>query len=339
MIARTIDMIILGLGMRDFIYGVVVSCLSMTLVLPSASSYAAEFPNRAVHLVVGYEAGGGADTIARLLARKLTARWGQPVVVEDRPGADGTIAAGSVARAVPDGYTIMMITFAHTISATERVLTYDPNSDFAPIIQAATQPDLLLVNPSVPATSVKELIELARGKPGQLNFASTGVGGPPFLDMALFMAETKTKFVDVTYRGTGPSLLAAMEGEVQVVFGGIATGFPMAASGKLRALAVTSSIRSPLMPDLPTISEAAGLNGFDGGTWEGIVAPAKTPADIIKKIHDDTADALKADDVTNALSRLGFIVVAGTSQEFATRIASDIVKWRRLLTDMGIKPH
>ena len=320
-------------------FGRIATAALLLTTVHATVSNAAGFPDRPVHFVVGYEAGGGADTIARFIAQNLSERWGQPVLVENRPGADGTIAADYVARAKPDGYTIMMITFTHAIVANERILNYDPINDFTPVIQAATQPDLLLINPSVPANSVKELIALARSNPSKLNFASTGVGGPPFLDMALLMAETNIKLVDIAYKGTGPALVAGMAGEVQVVFGGIAAALPLVNGGKLKPLAITGGVRSPLLPNLPTVAEAADMKEFEGGTWEGIVAPAKVPSAIVNQLHDDAATALKSPDVSRKLSDLGFIIVAGTPEEFAHRISGDISKWGKILKNMGINPQ
>ena len=293
----------------------------------------AAYPEHSVLMLLGYAPGGGSDWIARLIAARLTQRLGQPVVMENRPGADGTIAEGVLAHAPPDGYMLGLVTASLPIVANSYKLNFDPVKGLAPVVLMASQPNVLVVNNSLPVDSVKQLLEVASTRPGKLNFASTGEGGPPYLDMLYFMSITGTKMVNVSYKGTAPVLVALLGGEVNLAFVGMADTMAQVHAGKLRALAVSGmgSTRSKLAPDLPTIAEALGRPDFEGGTWQGIMVPAGTPRSIIMRLHDETVAALHEPDVQRQLNERGFETIASTPEEFAETIKHQIDKWAPLI--------
>jgi len=305
--------------------------LGACTVLSANASAAPEFPAKPVRLLVGYAPGGGADVLARLIARRLSENWGQPVVVENRAGAGGTIAAGVAAKAPPDGYTLILITSNHTVPSSEFTLTYDPVKSFAPVIEAAYIPSALIVGPSIRVASVKELIELARAKPGALNYGSSGPTSAQFMDMQLLMEVAGIRMTNITYKGAAPTLVAMLSNEVQVALAPITAYLEAIRLGKLKALAVTGQVRSRLLPDVPTYSEITVLRGFEGSAnWYGIVAPAGTPRATVNKVHDDVVAALNAPDNQRALTEQGFIVVVGSPEQFGRHMADDVLRWEKV---------
>lgn len=288
----------------------------------------ATYPDHPVHLALGFAPGGGTDVLARLLGQKLSEKWGQPVVIENRPGADTTIAADYVAHAAPDGYTAFFATNAITIPLDYK-LNFDLVKSFEPVTLAASQPDVLVSNPtSLPAQSLKEMMTTAKARPGQLNFGSSGTGTNPYLEWALFKSLAKLDIVTITYKGTGPTVVALLGGEVQLMFGTAPALLENVKSGKIRPLAVSTKFRSPVMPDVPTIAEAADLPEYDGGGSEyGIMLPAGTPKEVVNKMHDDLVEIMHLPDVKKTMTDQGFLTIANTPEEFGAMFAKETEKW------------
>ena len=311
----------------------------LMLCVGAGSSAWGAYPDRPIHWVVGFATGGGADTVARLVGQKLTEQWGQQVIIENRPGADGTIAGEIVAKAAPDGYTIDMATPNHTVTPSERKLSYDAIKSFTPVTLMGETVDVLVSDPALPINSVPDLIAYAKAHPGKLNFGSTGAGGAPYLQMLLFMKQTGTDMINVNYTGTGTALVGLLGSEVQLMFSGVSTIVNQVKAGKLKALAVSSKTRVPGLPDVPTMAEAADMPSFDGSTstWYGVLAPAGTPRDIVDKLQQGIATALRQPDVQQRLASQGFITVANTPDEFAAFIAKDIPKWAAVLSSISTK--
>jgi tripartite-type tricarboxylate transporter receptor subunit TctC len=289
-----------------------------------------DYPSRPVRIIVGFPPGGGADTIARLLGKKLGEAWSQGIVVENRPGADAAIATELTVRSAPDGYTILMTTNAHTITPFQRKLSYDPVKDVAPVSLVASTPNLLLVHPALPVRTQSELIALAKKRPRELAFASSGTGTSPYLSMELFKMLAGIDMVHVPYKGSGPAVIDLMGGHVQVMFGAVSTTLPYVKAGKLRVLSVSSTSRIVAAPDVPTVAEA-GVPGFEARSWYGLLAPAKTNPEIVQKIAADVATMLRQPDVVSFLATIGFDPVGNRPAEFAEVIRSDMVRWGKVI--------
>lgn len=291
------------------------------------------FPAKPVRLIVGFGTGGGTDTLSRVLSRKLADSWPQSLVVENRPGADGSIATEIVARSPADGYTLVMVTNAHTITPFQRKLAYDPVKDFAPVTLAGSNPQLLLLHPSLPAKHLKELIALARSRPNELAFASSGTGTSPYLAMELLKSVTGMKLTHVPYKGSGPAVIDLVGGHVQLMFGAVSTTLGQLQNGRLRAIAISSPQRWPALPEIPTVAES-GIPGFEASTWYGVLAPAGTPASVVNKLHADIAAALNAPDIRKHLLDLGMSPLGNTPREFAEVIQRDIARWGKLIRSL-----
>jgi tripartite-type tricarboxylate transporter receptor subunit TctC len=304
--------------------------------LPAAD--AADYPARPVSLVVAFTPGGASDVLARILARKLEQILGQPFVIENRPGAGGNVAAELVAHAAPDGYTLFNGNNAilATNAALYKNIGFDAEKDFAPIGLIGAQANILVVNRALPVHSMDELIALARAKPGQLNFASSGHGLAAHLAGELFKAEAGIDIVHVPYKGAAPALQDVIAGHVQMMFATASSVVPHIQSGKVRPLAVTTLKRSSVFPDLPTIDEL-GLKGFDATTWHGLVAPARTPQEIIVTLNRALASTLADPAVKQSLADLGVEIIGGTPEEFAAYIRSEIPKWTAIVKASGAK--
>jgi tripartite-type tricarboxylate transporter receptor subunit TctC len=311
---------------------------SLAAGICSAQSGAPAFPAKPVRFVVGFTPGGPSDILARALGQKLADLWSQQVVIENRPGAGGNIAAEIVAKSAPDGYTWLLgnNSILATNASLYRTLAYDPVKDFAPVALVAVQPNILVVNPQVAAKSVMELIALARAKPGQLNYASSGSGAAAHLSGELFRAMTGVDIVHVPYKGAQPALTDVIAGQVQLMFATSASVLPYIKAGRLRALAVTTARRSEAMPDLPTVSEA-GVAGFEAISWHGVVVPAATPAPLVERINHDIVNALRIPELRDRLAALGAEVITGTPREFADYIAREIPKWTKVVKDSGAR--
>ena len=299
---------------------------------------AADYPNRPVSLVVAFTPGGPSDVLARIVGKKLESQLRQPFVIENRPGAGGNIAAESVARSAPDGYTLLNgnNSILATNASLYKKIGYDAEKDFAPISLLGLQPNILVVNPQVPAKALAELIALAKANPGQLNFASSGYGAAAHLAGELFKTEAKIDIIHVAYKGAAPALQDVIAGHVQRMFATSASVIGHIKSGALRPLAVTTLKRTPLLPDVATVDEL-GIKGFDATTWHGLVAPAGTPKEIISALHAATVEALKDPEVRQQLENLGVDVVGGTPEEFAAYIKSETPKWTAVVKASGAK--
>lgn len=302
----------------------------------SLAAQAQAYPSKPVRMVVGFAAGGGTDILARLIGRRLADTWTAPMVIENRAGADGSIATELVAKSPADGYSLVMITNAHVITPFQRKLSYDPVKDFAPVSQTAFTPNLLVVHPSLPVKSVKDFIALARAHGGQLSFGSSGTGTSPYLAMELFKSMTGVNIVHVPYKGTGAAVIDLMGGHVQTMFGSVSGTLPHVRSSKLRALGISSPQRWPTLPEIPTVAEA-GVAGFEASTWYGTLAPAGTPPAVVNKLQSDFAAVLNAAEVRKSLLDLGFGVIANTPSEFAEVIRNDMARWGKLLKMLGQK--
>jgi tripartite-type tricarboxylate transporter receptor subunit TctC len=299
---------------------------------PSTGSGQA-FPAKPVRVIVGFVTGGGTDTIARVISKKLADTWPQPLVVENRPGADGSIATEIVSKSPADGYTLVMITNAHTITPFQRKLNYDPVKDFAPVTLTASTPNLLVVHPSLPVKTVKEFIAFAKAHGGQLTFGSSGTGTSPYLAMELFKSLTGINIVHVPYKGTGGAVIDLMGGHIQVMFGSVSGTLPFVRSGKLRALGISTTQRWPTLPEIPTVSEAA-VPGFEAATWYGVLAPAGTPTAVVAKLQSDIAGVLHAPDVRKYVLDTGFTAVGNTPAEFSEVIRHDMARWGKLIRSL-----
>jgi tripartite-type tricarboxylate transporter receptor subunit TctC len=309
------------------------------LIVPLAGAHAQGYPLRVVRIVVPTSAGGGGDVIARLIAKSLGERWGRQVVVDNRTGAGTMLGSELVARAAPDGYTLLMTPSTLAINpAAYKSVPYDALRDFAPITQAAVVPNLMMVHPSVPAKNVREMIALAKSRPGQLFYASSGHGTSPHLSMELFSLMAGIKMIQVPYKSSGPGVIDLLAGQVALMAPSMISGIPHVRSGKLRALGVTTAARSPSAPEIPTIAES-GLPGYESAQWYGLLAPAGTPKDVLDKLHREVTAVLRAPEHRELLGAEGGIVVAGTPEEFAAVIRSETAKWLRVAKDAGLVPE
>ena len=295
------------------------------------------FPSRPIRVIVPQSAGGSTDLAARAVTQRLSDVLGQPVVVDNRPGAGSLIGTDLVAKAAPDGHTLLAVAGSFSINPSLHAkLPFDPVRDFAPISRICTLPHLLVVHPAVPAKSVKELTALAKAKPGQLNVATSGVATSTHMAAELFMYMTGTKMVTVPYKGGAPGNIALISGQVQLYFATISTAFPHVRAGKLRALAVTSAKRSSAAPDYPTIAEA-GVTGYEHASWVGLLAPAGTPAVVVARLNGETAKIVQQPEVRELFLRDGLEPDGGPAKEFTASIRSEVAKWIKVVRAAGIK--
>jgi tripartite-type tricarboxylate transporter receptor subunit TctC len=316
---------------------VATAALWLLAALAAAGAIAADnYPNRPIRMLVGFAPGGGTDLTARPVAQKLSETMGQQVIVENRPGAAGNIATEHVARAAPDGYTILMGTIAALAinPSLYSNLTFDPETDLAPVIQVVDATNVLALHPSVQANSVKELIALAKRQ--SLSAGSSGVGGTGHLAIELFNVMAGTKIVHVPYKGGAPAMTDLVGGQVQLIFATTASAVPHIKAGRIKGIAVTTVKRSELMPDLPTLSEE-GLTGFEANNWYGIVVPAKTPRAIIDRLNAEVTKILAMPDVRTTLFNQGLDPAPGTPEQFGAYIKSERIKWAQVVKSSGAK--
>jgi tripartite-type tricarboxylate transporter receptor subunit TctC len=299
---------------------------------------AQSYPARPVRLIVPFSPGGAADVPGRIFADRLSASLGQQVVIENRPGAGSTIGAEAAAKAAPDGYTLFMISNTHFVSAAlYKKLSYDSLNDYTPITQITSAPNVLIVHPSMPAKSVKELVALAKTRPGEINYASSGNGSTQHLTGALFCKMAGINMTHIPYRGSGPVTADLLAGQVQVGFPGIAGMLPHIKSGKLRALGVTSAKRSPELPDVPTIAEA-GVKGYEMVAWFGIAAPKGLPRDIQTRLHGDLLKVLKSTDMQKSMRNVGQeVTFQDKPEQFYAFMKAEAAKWAKVVQDSGAK--
>jgi tripartite-type tricarboxylate transporter receptor subunit TctC len=312
--------------------------LAALLLIGAASAAVAQapYPNKPVRFIIGFPPGGTNDIVARIVAPKLGEYLGQQVVVENRGGANTAIASEMFVRMPPDGYTIMMNAPGHATNPALMKLNFDSMNDFAFITVLAEAQNLLVVHPSLPVRSVKELIALSKKRPGEINYGSSGVGATPHLSGELFQYMTGTKWVHIPYKGGGPATIALMAGEVSVNFGNVPTVIRQARDGKIRAIATTGLKRTPAAPDIPTVAEA-GVPGYEVTTFYGMSAPAKTPRAIIDRLHADTIRALNSPEVRQRLQDLGADPVGNMPEQYTVFMKSEIAKWDKVIKAAGIK--
>lgn len=298
------------------------------------------YPTKPIRILVGFAAGGNTDIVTRTLAARLQDVLGQPVIVENKPGAGGVVATDFVAKAAPDGYTLLMSSLGpHTISPSLlKSVGFDPLADLAPISNVTFNALVLMVNPTLPARSVSELISYAKANPGKLNFGSSGVSGTTHLSGEVFNTMTGTKLVHVAFRGGPPAIGALLAGDIQMMFANISDALPQIRGNKVRPLAVTSSKRVPQLPDLPTLAES-GLSGYDVGPWNGLVAPAKTPPEIIGKLAEAVQRITREQAFRDKMFEVGSSTIGDSPEQFRNTIRHDITRWAKIIQDAGIKPE
>ena len=317
-----------------------IACTSLFAILiavPAPPGVAADaYPQKPIRLVVPFSPGGSPDLLARAVSEKLPAVLGTTIVVDNRDGAGSTIGTAQVARAAPDGYTFLFTSAAYTITPSlYKDLPYDPIKDFKPITMFGSSPNILVVHPSMPVTSVKELLALARKRPGEILFGSGGQGSNIHLTTELFTYMAGIKLAHVPYKGGAPAQIALISGEVQVMLPGFQSAFPFVKSGQMRALAVTTKQRSPLLPDLPTLDEA-GVPGYDKSSWFGLFAPAAVPEPIISRMYQAVAKVLKNPETVKRLAAEGVVARGQPPVEFDAFVRSEIAEWAKLIREMKL---
>ena len=313
-----------------------IAVLSLPLV---CNVVAQDYPVRPIRIIVPFTPGAGTDIVGRAVAHSLNEAWKQSVVVDNRPGAGGTIAGEMVAKANPDGYTLLLgnVSTLAIARALYPKLGYDPLRDFAPITLITTSENVLALHPSVPAASVKELIAYAKAHPRKLNYGSSGNGTTSHLGGAMFASMAGVEMTHVPYKGSGPMLTDLLSGQLQLSFSSVPTALPHIKSGRLRALAVTLLARSSTLPELPTVQEAAGLKGFEISLWQGIVAPAATSRAVVLKLNQQIAASLRTPDLKSKLTAQGLDAVGNTPEQFANYIREEIDKWTKVVKATGAR--
>jgi len=309
-------------------------------LLHCAGAAAQAWPAKPLRVVVPFPPGGSTDIVARIVAQKLGERLGQSMVIENRGGAGGTLGAAQVAKAAPDGYTLLVAsTSTHVVApGVYPKLEYDPIKDFAPISLMAVSPYLLVVNPALPAKSVKELVELARKQPGKLNYASAGVGSTTHLAMEMLKAASNTYMLHIPYNGNGPAGTAVISGQVEILFGSLPALLPHAKGGRVRALAVGTLVRAPSMPEVPTVAES-GYPGFDASLWLAVMAPAGTPQPIIDRLHKEIVTVVQSADTRELLDKAGAEPLTSSPAELAALVRDGVAKYAKIIKTAGVKPE
>jgi tripartite-type tricarboxylate transporter receptor subunit TctC len=306
------------------------------LALAMAPAGAQKYPAKPVRIIVPFAPGGGSDFIARFTAQRLTDGLGTQVIVENKPGAGGMLGIEAGVKSPPDGYTLTLIASSYTVNPSIYKFSFDPVSDIAPIIQLSQGPLVVVVGPSLPAKSLQELIALAKAKPGQVNFASSGQGSVIHMATELFQTMAGVKMNHIPYKGTGPALTDTIGGQTDVFFSSTATAMPHVQAGKLRALAVTSAKRIPALPNVPTVAEA-GVKGYEVILWHGLIGPKGLPRPIVERINAEASKALQLKETAAQLQNDGVAPAGGTPEQFAAQIKKEIGIWRKVATDAGVK--
>ena len=307
------------------------------LAVMTSMLWAQSWPTKPVRMIIAFPPGGPTDLVSRVLAQKLSEQLGQQVIVDNKPGAGGNIAAELAARAVPDGYTIFYNTSAIVIGpALYGKVNYDTLKDFTPVLLTASVPMVLVVNPQLPARSVKEFVDLAKTRSGALNYSSSGTGTITHLASAMMSTQTGIQTQHIPYKGSAPGLVDLASGQTQFMIDTINTVLPYVRDNRLRGLAVTSAKRSPLLPDLPTLAEA-GISGFEAAAWQGIVVPTGTPNEIVQKLNAEVNKALTHPDIRSRLAAQGADILGGTPAEYAAYLRSEMPRWAKAVKDSGAK--
>jgi tripartite-type tricarboxylate transporter receptor subunit TctC len=315
----------------------IIAVASAGCALLATAASAQNYPSKAVRIIVPYPPGGTSDILSRLLSPKLNEVFGQPVVVDNRPGANGNIGADLVAKSAPDGHTMLLADLgALTISPSIYKLPFDPVKDFAPVTMVTYSPHLLAVHPSVPVKTVKELIALAKSKPGLLNFGVSGIGGAPHLAGIAFEAQTGVKWTYIPYKGGSDAIIGLASGQADAIFNGMLATYPHVKSGKLKLLAVSSAKRVASIPDVPTVAEA-GLKGFETGSWQGVVAPAGSPKEAVARLNSEISRILNTPEMKENLARQGAEVYTMTPEQLGNWLKSEIEKWAKVVKAANLK--
>ena len=299
-------------------------------------AWSQSWPSRPVKIIVGFAPGGGNDFIARYIARKISEPLGQQVVVENRPGAGGSIGVEMGIKAPADGYTLTLISNSYAVNPSLYKLRFDPLADITPIVQISQGPYLVVVHPSLPVTSIRELVAMAKAEPGRVNFASSGQGSVGHLSTELFALMAGFKLNHIPYKGTGPALTDTIGGQTNAMFGSTASTLPHVRSGRLRALAVTTPKRLPAEPELPTVAEA-GVPGFETVLWHGLIGPKGLPREVVERVHREVSAVLQLKDTAEQLQNDGVSPAGGTPAQFLDAIAREIETWRSVVRDAGVK--
>ena len=313
------------------------AAVALLLALP-ATVLAQAWPSKPIRVVVPFPAGGGIDTVARIVVPKMSEALGQPMVIDNRSGAGGTVGTEVVARATPDGHVLLATFASHSMNATlYRDLSYDTEKAFAPISLIATVPNILVVHPSLPAKTVGDLISLARKRPGDINYASVGNGTPAHLSAELFNMMAGVRMTHIPYKGAAASIIGMITGETQLTFTTVLIALPHVKAGKLRPLAVATLARTPLLPEVPTVDQS-GLKGYESIAWYGLLAPAGTPGPVVDRLNAELVRSVQTPEVRDNLLRQGTEIVASSPARFAQVIREDIVKWTKVVKAAAVKP-
>lgn len=324
--------------MRFWTVGALLLFAGVSAIAAQQPAQAQTFPARGVKLVVPYPAGGGVDGVARLIAERLSSLWGHPVIVENRAGANGNIGGEYVAKSPPDGYTVLFS--PSPVYTTAKLLypnlPFDPDKDLKPVMLAAVTPNVIMVTPKLPINTLQELIAYARQHPGQVTYASQGIGSTAHLTAAYLAQLAKLDLRHIPYRGAAPALNDVIAGHVTMTVDGLSSALGVIRGGVIRALVVASKKRSSALPDLPTTAEA-GLPGFESESWYGVTVPGQTPDDVVKIIHDGMAKAFKAPDIHKNLTEHGAEVIASTPEQFTAYMKTDTARWKKVIDDQHIK--
>jgi tripartite-type tricarboxylate transporter receptor subunit TctC len=315
------------------ILGGLLAALALAAGTPAHSQ---QFPTKPIRIIAPFAPGGGTDFIARQVADRLTQKLGQPVLVDNKPGAGGNLGAELAIKSPPDGYTLLLIAGSYTVNASLYKLPYDSGSDISPIIQLSQGPFVVVVPPSVKANNLKEFIALAKAEPGKLSYASAGAGSITHLATELFLDMAKIKVVHIPYKGTGPAQTDTIAGTTQLLFGSVATTLPFVKQGRLRALAVTTPKRISAAPEVPTVAEA-GVPGYDVVLWHGLIAPKGVPKAIVDKLNAAANDVVKAKEMEEKLAGEGVTPAGGTSEAFGKLIKADIARWAKVVKQANVK--
>jgi tripartite-type tricarboxylate transporter receptor subunit TctC len=326
-----------GSNVRRHILRIPVSPLILCCALAAVPAYAQQYPAKPVRVIVPSSPGGGTDIVARIITPELSKRLGQQFVVENRAGAGTMIGIEVASKAAPDGYTLLMGLSTLAInSALYKKVPYDPVRDFAPITVAVSSGSIIAVHPSVPVKSIKELIAFARARPGQMNYASAGIGTYPHMTMELLLSMAKLKMVHIAYKGTGPAMVDMLAGHTAVMAGTMVTTVPQIRAGRLRGLGVTTTTRNSAAPEIPTVAEA-GLPGFESVQWYALLAPANTPRDIVNRLHKEMVAILQMPTIKERFATDGAEPVANTPEQFAAYIKTELAKWEKVARNAGIE--
>jgi tripartite-type tricarboxylate transporter receptor subunit TctC len=314
------------------------SLLALTLSIFTLATHAQSYPNKPIRIIVPYAAGGTSDILARQIGPKLTETWGQPVVIENKAGANGNVGADFVAKSAPDGYTLLLTDLGGLVisASVYPKLPFDPSKDFSPVVMVSYSPHVLAVHPSVPVKSVKELIEFAKAQPGKLNFAISGIGGAPQLAGIEFAQRTGVQWTYIPYKGGSDAVAAVAAGQADVLFNGMLATWPTVQGGRMRALAISSAQRVASAPDTPTVAEQ-GLPGFETGSFQGVIGPIGLPRDAVAKLNSEFLKILNSEDMKQRFAKQGTEVRTGTPESLGTWMRSEQAKWAKVVKESGAK--